>query len=227
MTYERYAIYLTAPPGPFADAGAAWLGWDIAKGEAVEHPSLSLLRPLAEITERPRKYGFHGTIKPPFYLADGQSPEVLASSARALCAAQPAVTLDGLLISRLGSFVAFTPTGNTDALAELAATIVKGLDKFRAPASRDELARRRQANLSASQEAALVAWGYPYVLENFRFHLTLTGPLAKGEADAVVTAANDWFAGCVPSPFPITHLTLCGQLPNGHFQQIARLPLLG
>ena len=46
------------------------------------------------------------------------------------------------------------------------------------PPSPDELARRRQANLSLAQDAHLRRWGYPYVLDQFHFHMTLTARLS-------------------------------------------------
>ena len=48
---------------------------------------------------------------------------------------------------------------------------------FARPPGAAELERRRKAGLSAAQEKMLLRWGYPYVLDEFRFHLTLTGRL--------------------------------------------------
>ena len=77
MTHTRYAIYYAPDPGPLADFGAAWLGWDIASGRAVAPPDIGPLpRPVEEITRTPRKYGLHATIKPPFRLIDGTRPVV-------------------------------------------------------------------------------------------------------------------------------------------------------
>ena len=67
----------------------------------------------------------------------------------------------------------------------LAVAAVDQLDAFRAPPSDAELAKRRRAGLTPRQEALLKRWGYPYVMEEFRFHMTLTGRLG-GEERAVV-----------------------------------------
>ena len=69
MKFDRYAIYFT-PQGSLAEAGAAWLGWDLARGRTVAHPDVAGLD-VAALTETPRKYGLHATIKPPFVLAEG------------------------------------------------------------------------------------------------------------------------------------------------------------
>ena len=71
---KRFAIYYAPRGGAFADAAAAWLGWDLTRGRAVAQPDLPGLVDLpglADLTAEPRKYGFHGTIKPPFRLAGG------------------------------------------------------------------------------------------------------------------------------------------------------------
>jgi hypothetical protein len=68
--FERYAIYYT-PQGALAEVGAAWMGWDVARGVAVDHAMVGDLD-LAKLTRTPRKYGLHGTIKPPFVLKAAQ-----------------------------------------------------------------------------------------------------------------------------------------------------------
>ena len=60
----------------------------------------------------------------------------------------------------------------------------------RAPPDEAELARRRQAKLSPRQEANLARWGYPYVFEEWRFHVTLTRRLSPEEREVVLPAAE-------------------------------------
>lgn len=178
-----------------------------------------------EASEKPRKYGFHGTVKPPFALAEGMSAQTLEEEARALCAGLRPVTLEGLQISALGRFLAFTPQGDTARLASLAAEMVRGLDAWRRPPTDAELARRRKPGMTDLHEENLKKWGYPYVMDAFRFHMTLTGPLGNDARVATQSLASTHFAGCVPKPFEITSLTLCGERADGHFQELARLPL--
>ena len=174
MTFTRYAVYLTPENGPLAQAGAAWFGWDIARGTAVGTPDDT-------ITKRPRKYGFHGTIKPPFTLANGTNKDGLIKDFRTFCTGARPIMLQGLTLARIGGFIALVPTGDFAELADLASSAVSGLDSFRAPPSDHELARRRQSNLTADQEINLKTWGYPYVFNDFRFHMTLTGPLKRDQ----------------------------------------------
>lgn len=225
--YDRYAIYYAPEPGPLADFGAAWLGWDAMRGAAADHPDVAgLPRPIEALTGTPRKYGFHGTIKPPFRLAAGTTAEGLHRAAAALAEDLAPVTLDGLRLHRLGGFLALTPEGDAGALADLAARVVTGLDAFRAPAPADEIARRRPERLTPRQRAHLDRWGYPYVMEDFLFHMTLTGALPEDEARQVEAALAPVVAPLLPRPFRVTDLCLFGETA-GRFHLIHRYTLSG
>lgn len=226
--YRRFAVYFTPPPGPLADLGAAWLGWDAARGAEVaslDVPALPL--PVEEITATPRKYGFHATLKPPFALAASSTPDALKSDLAALAARHAPVMLDALQVTRLGSFLALVPVGDTSALSTLAAHIVRDLDHHRAPPGDGELAKRRAKGLSPAQDAHLVKWGYPYVMDAFRFHMTLTGRLPKSQVQAVAAALSPLFHRHLPSPFPITELSLSGEDRHGRFHTLSRFALGG
>jgi len=222
---QRYAIYYAPEAGGLADVTAAWLGWDPARGEAVPHPDLPL--PVAALTDTPRKYGFHGTIKPPFRLAEGHGETALRDAVGSLAARLAPVTLPGLRLSVIEGFVALLPDGETSALADLAAAVVVGLDAFRAPPSEAEIARRRPDRLTARQRSLLAEWGYPYVLDQFQFHLTLTGPLPESEAREAVAVLQPLLAPHLPRPFALRDLVLFGEAADGRFHILHRYPLTG
>jgi putative phosphonate metabolism protein len=225
--FRRFAIYY-APVGGLANFGAAWLGWDAVRGRAVTQPCPPCLpRPMDRITEAPRKYGLHGTIKPPFRLAPGRTAADLDRAAAALCARLAPVTLDCLTLARLGGFLALVPRGDAGALSGLAAGVVTGLDGFRAAPTEAEIARRHPERLSPRQRGYLSEWGYPYVLEEFRFHITLTGKLLEGEAVAVQEILAPLIAPHLPAPFHIDALCLFGEAADGRFYLIHRYPLTG
>ena len=224
--YRRYGLYVV-PEGAFYRMGAAWLGWDSVSGQPVPQPGLGVLpRPVAEITATPRKYGFHGTIKPPFRLADGMTAAALCDATAALCAGLAPVEVPALALRRLGGFVAVVPAEPSEALAHLAAEAVQGLDAFRAPPTEAELAKRRKAGLSDRQEALLAQWGYPYVLDEFRFHLTLTGKLGA-EAGPMADRLRAHFAPVLPQPFRVDSLCLMGEDADGLFHVLHRYTLSG
>lgn len=219
--YRRYAIYFT-PSGALARTGAAWLGWDMATGRGVLHPDIDGLD-IAAMTKRPRRYGLHATIKPPMILAKGISEADLIQAAKEIAGTLPQVHLEGLSVSRLGRFLALTADGPTGALDRLAARVVETLDPFRAPLTPEDLARRRHKPLTPSQEQNLLQWGYPNVMEDFRFHITLTGPLKDATAMMPIVSAH--FAPVLPVPFVIDHLTVAGEDVDGMFHSIGHLPL--
>ncbi|MFC3118579.1 DUF1045 domain-containing protein [Jhaorihella thermophila] len=158
-----------------------WLGWDCTTGRTTVPPALDgLPRPWDEITNTPRHYGLHATIKPPFRLAEGVTLADLLTACAAFCATTRPVRLDGLKLTTLGRFLALRPVGDETALNALAARCVRDLEPFRAPLTAEERARRA-AGLRPDLIRTLDRWGYPHVMEAFRFHITLTGPPeAKG-----------------------------------------------
>ncbi|KPA20600.1 hypothetical protein shim_32030 [Shimia sp. SK013] len=227
MQFRRYGIYYTPCPGALADFGAAWLGWDVTTGADVAHPDVDgLPLPVTEITATPRKYGLHGTIKPPFFLADGTQIDDLAQTFATLCTRLAPITLDGLVLARLGSFIALKIDGDQTALADLAGTVVRDLDNFRAPPTKAELERRRKSSLSARQDALLTQWGYPYVMDEFRFHITLSGRVGKN-AEATIAALTPHVTPILPNPFVVNSLTLVGEDDAGMFHEIQRHTLTG
>jgi hypothetical protein len=88
--------------------------------------------------------------------------------------AAPAV-MDGLEVSLLGAFCALTPAGGDAAVNALASDIVRHFEPFRAPPGEAARARRLRSPLTDRQRTYLDRFGYPYVHEEFRFHVTLTG----------------------------------------------------
>jgi len=223
-SFTRYALYYAPPEGPLADFGAAWLGWDLAAAAPLPHPAIPGVD-VARVTDTPRKYGFHATLKPPMRLAEGRSAHDLALAVGALCATLAPVRLEGLALTRIGRFLALTPVGDAAALNTTAAAIVADLDGFRAAPDAAELARRRAAGLSPAQEAQLARWGYPYVMEEFHFHMTLSGPL--DDPAPVEAALRPLLAPLPLAPFEIDAVALVGERPDGMFQLIHRYALSG
>ena len=223
---KRYAIYFTPRPGGFAEAAAAWLGYDAGTGRAVVQPRIAgLPRPLADLTADPRKYGFHGTIKAPFRLADGVTLADLMMAVRTLAAHLMPVEMPGLHMVDLDGFLAFVPDGDPAGLAALAADVVRSLDPYRAALTAPEMARRRPERMTPRQRDLLAIYGYSYVMEEFRFHLTLSGPMTDAEHTIVAPCAKAHFAGLVPQPFLLSDICLMGEDASGRFHLMHRYAL--
>lgn len=223
MSYSRFAIYGIPPAGALADFGAAWLGWDVQAGREADQ---IVVPGLHDITTTPRKYGFHGTLKPPFRLADGHDFEGVARATAHLAATLRPAVCDGLALTTLGGFLALTPRGDMAGLRRIAEACVRDLDKFRDPPGAAELARRRAAGLSARQDAFLMQWGYPFVMEEFRFHMTLSRRLPKDDL-AIWTEIAKAHMPELPAPFVVDQIALCGERADGWFEVIHRYALSG
>lgn len=223
MSYARFAVYYLPPDGALAEFGAAWLGWDCVAGRDTVRPDVP---GLDDVTMTPRKYGFHGTLKPPFRLAEGTHVEGLKLAMSQVAQTCVPGKSDGLAMTCLGRFLALTPVGDTFDIARVAATCVEALDTFRAPPDAAELERRRKARLSERQEALLQRWGYPYVMEEFRFHLTLTGRLPVDQIDHWSETARTHLPP-LPAPFVMDEVALVGERQDGRFELIQRYALAG
>lgn len=190
VQHARYGLYFTpAPESAWATAGWAWLGRDAHSGMARAQPQVAGVDSarMAALTASPRRYGFHATLKAPFFLAEGRTEAHLVAMVARFCERQPPVPVHGLGVRLLGGFLALCASAPDPDVGALAQQCVVFFDALRAPATADYLARRRRAGLSARQEALLMRWGYPYTEEAFRFHMTLSGNLET--VDAVTVAA--------------------------------------
>jgi ribose 1,5-bisphosphokinase len=186
----RYALYFAPERGSGWDRfGARWLGRCAASGRELPRPRIEGLDAGAfeALTAAPRRYGFHATLKPPFRLAAGTSFAALVQAVERFCARQTALRLPALEVAELDGFLALRPALADARIDALAAACVRGLDRFRAPPGAAELARRRRGGLSAHEDGLLRRWGYPYVMDRFRFHFSLTASL-RGTPPPVVAA---------------------------------------
>lgn len=229
MPQPRYAIYYA--PAETADLhrlGSRWLGYDAAARKDLEPDlpaGLSRCDWLAA-TEDPRRYGLHATLKPPFRLAEGKSEAALIAKLSVFASGRTPVDLSLPCLSAIGAFLALTPGGGLEPLSRLAGDCVTLFDEFRAPAGAAELARRSAAGLSAAQTAMLERWGYPYVLEEFRFHITLTGRLDSGARCTFKAALRDTLAPVLAAPLRLDSLCLfVQQTPESRFHLHRRFAL--
>ena len=207
----RYALFW-APPADsvLGRLGARWLGRDAETGGALAQPAVAGFSAdeVAAITAEPRRYGLHATLKPPFRLRWGCDGAALAQRIAAFAAARQPFRGPGLGLARLGRFIALTPTASEAAVAALADACVAEFDDVRAPPDPTEEARRRASGLTAAQESNLKRWGYPYVLTEFRFHVTLTGPLPSATAQRIMPALARLFAPAIAEPPEIGGIAL-------------------
>ncbi|WP_236841665.1 DUF1045 domain-containing protein [Bosea sp. PAMC 26642] len=215
MSGPRYAVYYA----PSADSelwrfGSATLGYDALTGADIPFavPAGCDASTWPDLTAEPRRYGFHGTLKAPFELASGRSEGQLRAFAHNYASGLDPVPLSGLTVTALGPFIALTPVQQSDALQRFAFALVQAYEPFRAPLSESDLARRLKSPLTPAHRAYLEAYGYPYVGDAFRFHMTLTGSLPPDAVAPTRQALAQAYAASVPAgPVAIDRIALFKQ----------------
>lgn len=186
---HRVAIYYApAVQSAWWRAGSSWLGRCAATDLTITQPQLEgfTSEAFGKLTSEPRRYGWHGTLRAPFRLAEGKSLGDVRAAVQRLCAERDAFELAPLQVSRMGGFLALRPSQAEPELDRLAGDCVRQMHSLAAPLTDDELARRRRAALSSEQNEFLQTWGYPYVFGQFRFHFSLTGSMKDLHEDKEV-----------------------------------------
>jgi len=228
--FERYAIYFAPEYGSdLARLGNQWLGLDPESGTFLERPEIDSVgaAEIEEITRSPARYGFHGTLKPPFYLDEDRRVDELELAVELLARNTAPFELGSLALRSLNGFLALIPEHPPADSSNLANACVANLDIFRRVPSDAELARRRK-NLSGRQEKLLRKWGYPYVFEEFRFHMTLTERLELRLREKVEAALTQYFEPIFSQQIWCKEICLFGDPGNaGPFRLLGRYPLVG
>lgn len=225
----RYAVYfIPRANSHLADFGARWLGWDVHRAKQLP------LRPIGEIADRlhrdsveaPSRYGFHATLKAPMKLTPDTTRQQFLDAVSSFASRRPSIIGATLELSRLGRFLALTLSKASLPVSDLADCCVRELDRFRAPSSSVDRNRRRPESLTFRQRALLDRWGYPFVLDEYRFHMTLTGPLDSVTSAKLMQALTSELAPIIEQPLSIDAITIVIQdQADAPFRLLKRFPL--
>lgn len=225
----RCAVYFApAPDSRFEEIGASALGRHARTGELVRLVPVEGIdgETLHALTASPRRYGFHGTLKAPFPLTDGKSEADVLTAVGTLAQQSMPFEIPVMKIGILDRFVALVPAEPCQPLQALASRCVQELDELRAPMSDADYARRKPETLSEPQRQLLMAWGYPYVLDEFRFHMTLSERVTPDHADMIANARGELFAEILTSPISVDAISVFRQPSTDEpFLNIAQFPL--
>ncbi len=202
----RIALYWAPKPSSLLERAATeWL-----KGGSNVLPTLSDEEKW-QILAAPNHYGFHATIKPPFrlkpeyYLQDVEKEVEAFVQDERNC---PTV-ISKLVVAEIDNFFCLKQEEHSTQLQQFAARTVRHFDHFRKPADQLEIKRRRAGGLTSRQDQLLLEWGYPYVLDEFRFHLTLTGKIENpGHRELIQQELVKRFELATREPLRIASLSL-------------------
>jgi putative phosphonate metabolism protein len=223
--FPRYAIYHAAgADSALSRFGAALLGYDARTGDELPFPAdtMRAVPDWREVTRDPRKYGFHATLKAPMTLAPGSTEAELAAACATFAATARPIPVIRPVVDTISGFIAVIPAEPVEALHQLAADCVRDFDRFRAPLTAEDRARRRPEKLSARQRDYLDRWGYPYVMDEFRFHMTLTGRLDADRRGPILQMLRARFSALQLATLTIDRIALFKQDASG-----ARFRILG
>ena len=228
----RFAIYYTPEPDSlWWQAGSQWLGRCARDGQSLEQPEIAgwPAQRLAELTRDPRRYGWHATLKAPFRLAERRTEQDLEAAVADLAGRHRPMALQGLQLTRLGQFIALCLPQPLREVQAFADHCVQDLHHLAAALDDLEIARRRRSALTPRQDELMLRWGYPYVLEEFRFHCTLSDNLQgvpESEQMALWQAAQSHFAS-LPTPDLAGVSIFCEPGPGQPFVWRSYWPLSG
>lgn len=225
---ERFAIYFApAAASPLWLRAADWLGRDAQSGERFAGDIADLRRDrLERITGSARRYGFHATLKAPMTLKEGTTSTELEEALADFVARWRSVGLGRLELRLLDGFLALVPVQQSEAVTAFAAECVTQFERFRQPMSTSERQRRGHGGLSPRQLELLERYGYPYVMEQFLFHMTLTDRLEVADREPVMRAAADWFSPLLEQEVLLDRLALFREAgPGAPFMRMADFPL--
>lgn len=226
---SRFAIYF-APEinSKLHLLGSQWLGRDVNSGKLIKQPEIQNITSeyFYKITKNPSLYGFHATLKAPFHLNIKYTLNDLQDHIKRLCASMQPFNMY-LTVKQVGQFLALVMDPKEKKMVKLASDLVKQVDHFRAPLQQSTIDKRRLSVLTRSQDSNLLKWGYPYVLSDFRFHMTLTEKITLPSArQQLENAASLHFAPSLNDIIKVNNISLFYQKTIGaDFYQIQRFQL--
>ena len=207
----RYAVYFTPPQDHLLTRlASAWIGRDAFVDGPLPPPSGVAIEAgdIAFITAAARRYGFHATLKAPFALAQDATEAALRAAAEAFAIERAPFALPELRVTSIDGFLALAPVTPCPQLDALAKAAVIDFDRFRAPLTETDYLRRHPERLSLRQVGHLRRWGYPFVFDDFRFHMTLTGPVEARASSTSAGVLTDYLAPALEGELWLDSVTL-------------------
>jgi len=226
---SRYAIYFCPDAAtPLLGLGNRWLGRDATTGESLNPDLPDHIRHenWMRVTDSPRRYGFHATLKPPFRLAENATFEDLQAALRVFAQRHSSFYAPPVAVGKIGRFLALTLSTPSENFSNLAADSVSEFDRFRAPATEEETAQRLRASLSPLEREHVLRWGYPYVFETWKFHMSLTSSIHTESLSLFEPHLRERFASACEQPLLVDSVCIFHEpYPGGLFHLLDRARL--
>lgn len=212
--YPRYAIYFVpSVASALYRFGAELVGYDAYTGQPIPFVGgiEAEIEGWKQLTADPRKYGFHATLKAPISLAPNRTENELTAAMHEFASTPRRIPVIAPTVRSISNFIAIVPDSLCPELQKFAEDCVIVFDSFRAPLTGADRERRNVSALTDRQVTYLDRWGYPYVLEEFRFHMTLAGSLPAERRETVAGILQKRFDTLELKSVPIDRLALMRQ----------------
>lgn len=177
--------------------------------------------------ERPAHYGFHATIVAPFELHRDYTAEQLQDDLAAFCQTQQPLALTGLAPRLTHRYDALAFDDQPPEIKQFATRCVTRFEKYCAPLTEEDVQRRKKKVLTPAQKLNLQKHGYPYVFDDFNFHMTLSGTMPDDD-NGFLRWLGVLYHQMVPDTPYIDRLCIFHQPDRkSAFNRIAELPFPG
>ena len=182
---------------------------------------------------RVARYGFHATLKAPFQLASGCTEEGLVRAVEEGVRDWRPVSLSGLRVTVDAQTLSLSRSATLvsdphDPVCQLASRCVQEFEHWRAPLDEASRQRRKPESLSAHERKLLDTFGYPWVLDAFRFHITLADRRHTSADETLAQTLDERFSTMVTATPMLDRIAVCHEsAPHEPLVQIATFALVG
>ena len=233
--YKRVAIYfLPKKNSSLENFGKNLLGRDINKKKKISltrrqkyfiNRGFTYFDELKDYCEQPAKYGFHATLKAPFRLKRNVKTKNFYDVISHIAAQHSRFKIKGLKIVYSKKFTFITSRKPNKLLINLESDLVKHLDTFRAELNKTEIKKRIPDSLTFKQNKYLKEWGYPFVLDQFKFHMTLMNQNNNKLSNKQKLELEKLIYKISNNLLEFNEISLLGENKNGYFEEIKRFKL--
>ena len=233
--YKRVAIYfLPKKNSSLENFGKNLLGRDINKKKKISltrrqkyfiNRGFTYFDELKDYCEQPAKYGFHATLKAPFRLKRNVKTKNFYDVISHIAAQHSRFKIKGLKIVYSKKFTLITSRKPNKLLINLENDLVKHLDTFRAELNKTEIKKRIPDSLTFKQNKYLKEWGYPFVLDQYKFHMTLMNQNNNKLSNKQKLELEKLIYKISNNLLEFNEISLLGENKNGYFEEIKRFKL--
>jgi hypothetical protein len=209
----RYAIYYTPRPGtPLAAFGRSWFGRanDGVTLQAFSEAGLAGACPKTTVSHG-NYPGLHAVFRNSFRLRDGIGTDALKGRLISFTRRRRPVETGPLTLARAGRYLALRPVEAKPALDWLAAQCVAAFDGYVTTPGNVDTDADEEGQLNDHQRLLLSSFGDPHVLSEYRFQITLTGPLDGAHLERVAQALWPMLEEICAEGVHVDGLSLCGR----------------